>query len=260
MRCLSREEIGALLSAAEEPVRTLLALSLATGLRQGEALGLRWCDLDLRRSVLRVQHQLGRDQKLAEPKTREGQREVDLSPTLITMLREHKLRSQYSKPTDHTFCSADGGPLHYRTLAQRFQTPDQRAKLNGEGRPNLRWHDLRHTSASLLIAEGRTSSTCLGNSGTLTRRSHCASTATCSTASGTRSGHAALWMQSSQARHCRPVAKGQVIFSLATNWRGALLTFAASGSTPAPSPSLSCRPRARALRPCCHAPGVRTPV
>jgi len=52
------------------------------------------------------------------------------------------------------FCSPAGAPLHYRTLAGRFQSTLKRAGLNSEGRPKVRWHDLRHTAASLLFGEG----------------------------------------------------------------------------------------------------------
>src|SRR5262245_59180110 len=62
--------------------------------------------------------------------------------------------SRYSRPEDYVFCSADGSPLAYRSLSERFQATVKRAGLNGEGRPNLRWHDLRHTAASILIGEG----------------------------------------------------------------------------------------------------------
>src|SRR5262249_58157820 len=92
MRCLDREEIGRLLDATEDPgMRTLLALSVSTGLRQSEALGLRWSDLDLGADRLHVRHRLGRDGKLAEPKTQQARREVDLAPSLVPMLPAHNL-------------------------------------------------------------------------------------------------------------------------------------------------------------------------
>jgi integrase len=135
-------------------MRTLLALSVSTGLRQGEALGLRWNDLDLAAGTLRVRNQLGRDGKLAEPKTEQARREVDLGSAIVGMLREHKLRSMHSGPGDPVFCQADGSPLHYRSTVRALDAAAKRAKLNGEGIAKQRWHDLRHSAASLLISEG----------------------------------------------------------------------------------------------------------
>jgi integrase len=155
MRCLDREGIAALLDAADDPgVRTLLALSVSAGLRQGEALGLRWADLDLSANVLRVRWQLGRDGTRVEPKTPQARREVDLAPSLVAMLREHRLRSLHSGQGDPVFSSADGSPFHYLRVGRALRTIADRAGLNGDGRPKLRWHDLRHTAASLLVAEG----------------------------------------------------------------------------------------------------------
>ncbi len=155
MRCLDREEIGKLLDAADDPAtRMLLALSVSTGLRQGEALGLRWADLDLGANVLRVRWQLGRDGKLVEPKTPQAKRDVDLGSSLVAMLREHKLRSLRSQPGDYVFCQADGSPLRYYSAVRALDAAAKRGNLNAEGVAKLRWHDLRHSAASLLISEG----------------------------------------------------------------------------------------------------------
>ena len=155
MRCLSTEEIARLLDATDdEAMRTLLALSIATGLRQSEALGLRWADLDLTANALRVRWQLGRDGKLAEPKTPQAQRVVDLAPSLVSGLREHRLRSLRSHDGDYVFCSADSSPLHYRAAVRALDAAAKRAKLNPEGVAKLRWHDLRHSAASALISAG----------------------------------------------------------------------------------------------------------
>jgi integrase len=154
-RCLDRIEIAALLDAAEDPgLRTLLALSVSTGLRQGESLGLRWADLDLAANMLRVRWQLGRDGKLAEPKTGQAKREVDLAPSLVSMLREHKLASLHSQPGEYVFAQADGSPLHYRAAVRALEAAAAKANLNPDGVPKLRWHDLRHTCASVWIAAG----------------------------------------------------------------------------------------------------------
>lgn len=155
MRCLDTNEIGKLLDASDDPaMRTLLALSVSAGLRQGEAVGLRWADLDLATSRLRVRWQLGRDGKLVEPKTEQAKREVDLGPSLVAMLREHKLRSLRSQPGDYVFASADGSPFSYLRVSRTLRTISDGAALNPDGTAKLRWHDLRHSAASALISAG----------------------------------------------------------------------------------------------------------
>lgn len=125
-RCPNVEEIAKLLDASEdEGVRTLLALSVSTG-----------------------------DGTLAEPKTPQAKREVDLGASLVAMLRTHKLRSLHSQPGDFVFPAADGSRLHYRAAVRALEAAAKAANLNPDGLPKLRWHDLRHTAASLLIAAG----------------------------------------------------------------------------------------------------------
>jgi integrase len=71
------------------------------------------------------------------------------------MLAEHKAASRYSKPEDFVFASEVGGPMHYRNVVRRgLDKAVNAAKLDRDGRPKLRWHDSRHTAASLLIAQG----------------------------------------------------------------------------------------------------------
>ncbi len=152
MRALDTAEIAKLLDATDDPgFRTLLALSIALGLRQSEALGLRWSDIDLGASLLRVRHQLDRDGKLVAPKTEQAKREIVLGPALVAMLREHKLRSLRSQPSDFAF--GDGSPAHFR-IVRKLAAAAERAGLHGEGQTKLRWHDLRHTAVSMLVASG----------------------------------------------------------------------------------------------------------
>jgi integrase len=87
-------------------------------------------------------------------KTKAGKRDVALMPELAALLRRHQLASRHSEPGDFVFCGTAGRPLHHRNVQRRgMDETVERAKFNGGQRaPTM--HDLRHTFASLLIAEG----------------------------------------------------------------------------------------------------------
>jgi integrase len=157
-RFLSSDEIGRLLATCPTLYRPLIATALFTGTRQGETLGLQWADLDLDAGVIHVRRQLLRDGTLAQPKTARGSRDVTIFPALVALLREHRktaLARGHARPDDFVFASATGGPMHYRNVVRRgLDKAAAAARLNLDGRPRLRWHDLRHTYASLLIGQG----------------------------------------------------------------------------------------------------------
>jgi integrase len=70
-------------------------------------------------------------------------------------LREHKLVSVHSSPGDPVFASLTGQPMHFRNVTRRgLAAAVTKAGLGREGEPRLRFHDLRHCFASLLIAQG----------------------------------------------------------------------------------------------------------
>jgi integrase len=163
-RILDRDEIVQLLNAATDgthtPYRTLLATAVFTGLRLGELLGLTWADVDLESGVVRVRKQLDRKGRRVEPKTEQAVRDVVMFPALAKTLREQKERAfglGRARPTDLVFSGPrSGGPLNGRNVAKRgLDKAMERAGLGDDGRPKLRFHDLRHTFASLLIAQGR---------------------------------------------------------------------------------------------------------
>lgn len=89
-------------------------------------------------------------------KTDAGSRTVELIPSaLFKSLREFKLASSHSKEEDFIFATKNGGLVDHRNVAQRgLGSAVKRAKLNNAGKPNLRFHDLRHTYASANIAAG----------------------------------------------------------------------------------------------------------
>jgi integrase len=158
IRVLSSDEIKLLLDKTQEKHKPLIATALFTGLRLGELLGLTWADVDLEAGLVRVRKQLGRDGRRVAPKTATAVRDVELMPALGRLLMEHKARAfntGWATPESFVFCSQAGTPLQHRNVARRMLDPAmQTAKLTGEGRTRLRFHDLRHTFASLLIAQG----------------------------------------------------------------------------------------------------------
>jgi integrase len=146
---LDREAVGKLIASTPERYRVLVAVSVLLGPRQGEALGLRWCDVDTAAGVLRIRYQFSRG-GLVEPKTNAARGEVPMPPSLARMLAERRLASPYSRETDFVFASSVGTPLEVRNIARRgLDVATRRAGL-----PRLCWPDLRHIAASALIEAG----------------------------------------------------------------------------------------------------------
>ena len=144
-------------------LEALYTVALSLGLRQGEALGLRWQDVDLESGALRVAVALvkinGQPPRLAEPKTARSRRALPLPAPLIAQLRAHRTRQREERllagekwvgeQWGLVFANRLGGPLDPAHVVTAFKKHLQRAEL-----PNLRFHDLRHSCASLLVAQG----------------------------------------------------------------------------------------------------------
>jgi len=138
----------------------LYALMLSTGLRRGEALGLMWKDLDRVNGVLRVTRQLKREGSrlvTADTKTAKSRRAVNLAAPMLTALLEHEGRQRVASvrlgaswmETGYIFTSSVGTPFDPRNLYREFQGICRRAGL-GDWHP----HELRHSAASLMLAQG----------------------------------------------------------------------------------------------------------
>jgi len=151
VRILDERDLGRLVAHAG-PYRVLFAFLPYCGLRIGEALGLRWCDVNLDAGLLHVRQQLSRRRVPKQLKTPSAQREVVLAPALVTLLRAHWLAAPHKAPADLVFCTALGRGLDYRDVGEGFRAAVKAAGLTGPGRLSL--HSLRHTFASLLIAKG----------------------------------------------------------------------------------------------------------
>lgn len=149
-RILNRDEIGALLQGAVDPYRLPIATAVFSGLRIGELLGLAWADVDFKAGALKVRFQRTRRGERRRLKTAAGRRDVILMPGLGSDLRRHRLASAYAHDTDPVFASNAGTSRGDRNIANRgLKVACQRAELDG-----VTFHTLRHTFASILIAQG----------------------------------------------------------------------------------------------------------
>jgi integrase len=142
------------------PLRPVFVVAASTGMRQGEILGLRWRDLELDGATptLTVRGQLQRIGKVfchVEPKTAKSARVIPLSPNLVAMLKAHRagqarrrleLGELWRNPLDLVFTNDGGGPLRGEWVTRSFQ-----AALAAAGLPVVRFHDLRHSAATLML-------------------------------------------------------------------------------------------------------------
>ena len=147
-------------SSAEDRHRALWVTALATGLRQGELLALRWQDVELDAGRLHVRHTLANVDgtlTLLEPKTSRSRRTVTLPDTAVSALRAHRTRQLMERmlagsrwvETGHVFASTVGTPLHAATVSRAYK-----AALAKAGLPDSRFHDMRHATATFLLAQG----------------------------------------------------------------------------------------------------------
>ncbi len=156
----SPEEVRRLLDAARgNRHEALYTVAVALGLRQGEALALRWQDIDFDNRTLRVRWALQRingELRFKEPKTQASRRTIALPDATVAALRAHKVRQLEerlvagTKWQDHdlVFPSRKGTPYDASELREQFYKLLSRAGL-----PHYRFHDLRHCCASLLLAQ-----------------------------------------------------------------------------------------------------------
>ena len=162
VRPLDAEQSRRFLTAAEsDPFHALYVLAITTGMRQGELLGLRWSDLDLEAGALSVRRTAGRVRNLGiredGPKTEKGRRSIRLTRAAVAALRANRVRQNEERlraggawqDRDLVFPNAIGGPFNSLTLLRRFYRLLDSASL-----PRVRFHDLRHGTASLLLALG----------------------------------------------------------------------------------------------------------
>ena len=142
----------------------LYLLALATGMRKGELLGLRWEDVDWQGGRLAVRRQVGvvgGRITVGEPKTAKSRRSVALPDVALSALAEHRERG--GDGSGYVFVSETGEAMWPEVLSRQFL-----ALAYKMGLPRIRFHDLRHTAATLMLSRGvhpKIVSEMLGHSG-----------------------------------------------------------------------------------------------
>ena len=143
-----------------ERFELIYRIALSLGLRRGEVLGLQWGDIDFEAKSVTISGALQRQNKKlnrTEPKTRAGHRTIPLPAILLKMVLAHRDRQRAERAEvgarwldlDYVFTTPIGTPVEPRNLNRHFKEMLIRAKL-----PDMRFHDLRHSAATLLIAQG----------------------------------------------------------------------------------------------------------
>lgn len=158
---LTVEQLQAVMTSARDGwINPIAKLALASGLRRGELLALRWQDLDLvagRITVARSLEQTKAGLRFKEPKTKRGRRTISLPATGVDDLKAHwssqqeirlRLGIGKSPPTSLVFCDVNGAPLIPQTVSQTWMKVTAAAKVEAT------FHSLRHTHVSHLIAAG----------------------------------------------------------------------------------------------------------
>lgn len=149
-----------LLSSEDTKYKVAIILTVFTGVRLGELMGLEWQDVDFKNGIISINRS---SQYLADmgvftkvPKTESSIREIAIPEFIISLLEEYKLWYEEQKSiygelwtnSDRLFVQVDGKPMHPSTISKWF------VKYVGQiGLPVINFHGLRHTNASLLVAQ-----------------------------------------------------------------------------------------------------------
>jgi integrase len=161
MHTLTAEQVRRLLDVAPDRDRPLYLLAVSSGMRLGELLGLRWADVDLDRGSVAVVATLrtipGMATAFAPPKTTRSRRRVELSESVVAALSAHKVATieerwragQLWQDHDLVFPNVLGRPRNPSNIIRAFHPLLERAGL-----PRIRFHDLRHTAATLMLGRG----------------------------------------------------------------------------------------------------------
>ena len=155
-----RQATALLAAVAGHRLEGLITVAVGLGLRQGESLGLRWEDIDFETGVLVVRQTLeraGREPRFEEPKTARSRRTIIMPDIVAAALRRYRtcqLEERLAagsrwRESGLVFTSSIGTAVQKSTLHKAFKAILRKAEL-----PNIRYHDLRHTAATLLLVQG----------------------------------------------------------------------------------------------------------
>ena len=163
MKVLSGEQAQTFLEAAkDDPLEALYVLALTTGMRQGELLALKWEDIDFVHGTLQVRRTIARIVNkgftISEPKTSKSRRSIQLAQMAIDALKHHRIRQHELRllagpawsDQGWVFCNGVGNPIEATNMLRRSFRP----LLTKAGLPIIRFHDLRHSVATLLLTAG----------------------------------------------------------------------------------------------------------
>jgi integrase len=162
MRPLSADETRRLLEAVKgDRLEALAIVALTTGMRQGELMALKWRNVDLANTTLQVQTTaklINGEMFVEETKTRRSRRRIALSPMAVEALKRHRLHQHEERlhagerwqDNDYVFPNTIGKLLDPRSLRRRWFDK----MLARAGLPHIRFHDLRHSAATLLLLQG----------------------------------------------------------------------------------------------------------
>lgn len=156
MNVLTESEINLFLNTAKEKnlkIYTFLTTAVYTGMRRGELLALEWSDIDFKNQRILVNKQLYK--KKATPPKNNKHRYIDIPTSLIEILKEYKQSQTILSKI--VFCNKTGQYLHPSIMERRYfcaTLNKVNKQLSEEDKINLRFHDLRHTYATLLLSKG----------------------------------------------------------------------------------------------------------
>lgn len=162
MRTLDVGDVSTFLDmTSRSPYGPIFELAFWTGMRRGELMGLRWVDVKLDGRMLSVTQTLvrltGRGLQVAEPKTPGSRRRISLGNSAVSLLKRIRVKEIEDRlslgmrwdESGYVFCRNDGSPIDPDAVTHAFQRVIKTTLL-----PNIRFHDLRHTHATLMLAQG----------------------------------------------------------------------------------------------------------
>jgi len=156
MKVLDENQVTKFLIAAEESrYKALYHLAITTGMRFSELIGLKWSDINWDKRTIRVQRQLQyiphEGYEFNDPKTRSGIRTIMLGETTLGILRVHFRDNAHEDVTGENliFVNGIGTQIYFKRFYKDFKRV-----LRTAGLPEIRFHDLRHTAATLMISNG----------------------------------------------------------------------------------------------------------